>query len=91
VRGADPGARHPIAGPRTRFVCPGISCGPAGRSGGKIRSPGSGRKKGSGFPTWGNYGGQTVRISPAEGWGGSWSGEAGAWVGRLGDYGGQTV
>ena len=66
--------RHPPTG----CVCPGISSGPAER-GGQDRSTRCGPKKGSGFPTWGNYGGQTARISPAEGWGGSWSGEAGAW------------
>jgi len=48
---------------------------PVPRSGGgRIRSPGAGPKKGSGSPNWGNYGGQTARISPAGVCGGAWRG-----------------
>ena len=89
-----PKVRHPIASLGPDAVAresPAVPRG--GAEGGKVRSPGTGRKKGSGSPNCRNYEGQTARIALLGAGEGVGAGERreGAWVGRLGDYGGQTV
>ena len=81
--------KAPIATPRTRCVCPGISRGPAKREGGRIRSPGAGRKrKRIPFP------GRITRDRPPESpllGAGAGEREEGRGSAVWGNYGGQTV
>ena len=89
--GGSPRANHPIATPPDPLRLPGNLSRSREGEGGRIRSPGAGGKREAGPLPWTNNRGQTARIGPAAGWGGSWSGGAGGGSAVWGNYGGQTV